>query len=360
MLQLAKFIFHSESKIRLGTGERPYSDIAVVRELRVVLSDLDMRTKKAPERANVSLKWLEWPEYLALVGRLKQAALQRVDWSGGPLRTKVIADNIQKYLIFAILSCVPDRQRTLRELVVGRTLLKRAGEWIIKHGPNDYKTGKTHGDRSPLILSKDIYPLLEEYIDVVRPQLNPQHEFLFTLLDGSKPLGQSLISLKFTSVAHKLTGKKTNPGLVRDMIVAYLRRQEDITEHELEALALYMGHSVQTQKRLYDRRTRAEGVRVISKLSKETVRQAQPAHEPTAHDHDATPLLAPRTSLEDRNALLGAASEACGDGSGDASASASLSTVLAPTLSPSAAERPIEAPTELASGTVQRRGRGEK
>ena len=30
----------------------------------------------------------------------------------------------QKYLIFAILSCVPDRQRTLRELELGRTLVK--------------------------------------------------------------------------------------------------------------------------------------------------------------------------------------------------------------------------------------------
>ena len=31
---------------------------------------------------------------------------------------------LQKYLIFAILSCVPDRQRTLRELELGRTLFK--------------------------------------------------------------------------------------------------------------------------------------------------------------------------------------------------------------------------------------------
>ena len=30
----------------------------------------------------------------------------------------------QKYLIFAILSCVPDRQRTLRELELGRTLVR--------------------------------------------------------------------------------------------------------------------------------------------------------------------------------------------------------------------------------------------
>ena len=35
-----------------------------------------------------------------------------------------MAWSLQKYLIFAILSCVPDRQRTLRELELGRTLFK--------------------------------------------------------------------------------------------------------------------------------------------------------------------------------------------------------------------------------------------
>ena len=29
---------------------------------------------------------------------------------------------VQRYLLFAILACVPDRQRTLRELELGRTL----------------------------------------------------------------------------------------------------------------------------------------------------------------------------------------------------------------------------------------------
>ena len=32
-------------------------------------------------------------------------------------------------------------------------------------------------------------------------------------------------------------GKKMNPHLIRDMIVTYLRGQEDVTEHELEVSA---------------------------------------------------------------------------------------------------------------------------
>ena len=35
-----------------------------------------------------------------------------------------------------------DRQRTLRELEVGRTLVKAGGVWSVRHGAADYKTGK--------------------------------------------------------------------------------------------------------------------------------------------------------------------------------------------------------------------------
>ncbi len=92
-------------------------------------------------------------------------------------------------------------------------------------------------------------------------------------LNGAKPLGQVAMSMKVSSVAYKLTGeraavatlaalharnglqctwlavrqcaqsvwatagKKMNPHLIRDMIVTYLRGQEDVTEHELEVPA---------------------------------------------------------------------------------------------------------------------------
>ena len=39
----------------------------------------------------------------------------------------------QKYLIFAILSCVPDRQRTLRELELGRTLVKDGDKCALRY-----------------------------------------------------------------------------------------------------------------------------------------------------------------------------------------------------------------------------------
>ena len=92
-----------------------------------------------------------------------------------------MAWSLQRYLIFAILSCVPDRQRTLRELEVGRTLVRdREGRWVIRHGPGDYKTGRSYGERPPLIIAPRIYPELEAFMNTWRQHLQPQHNMLFT------------------------------------------------------------------------------------------------------------------------------------------------------------------------------------
>lgn len=47
--------------------------------------------------------------------------------------------------------------------------------------------------------------------------------------------------------------------MVRDVIVTHLR-SSDASEKELEALAIYMGHSIAMQRATYDRRTKAEKV----------------------------------------------------------------------------------------------------
>ena len=50
-----------------------------------------------------------------------------------------------------------------------------------------------------------------------------------------------------------------NPHLVRDMIVTHLRGT-DASEKELEALAIYMGHSLAMQKGSYDKRSKEQKV----------------------------------------------------------------------------------------------------
>lgn len=64
----------------------------------------------APElRADEEAKWLTWHEYLDLCEELRSecAALDSI---GRRRSDAAVAWSLQKYLIFAILSCVPDRQ----------------------------------------------------------------------------------------------------------------------------------------------------------------------------------------------------------------------------------------------------------
>lgn len=63
----------------------------------------------------------------------------------------------------------------------------------------------------------------------------------------------------------RLTGKKTNPHLLRDSVVTHIRGQ-DVSEKKLEALALFMGHSLATQKSSYDRRTLEEKIAPATEL----------------------------------------------------------------------------------------------
>jgi hypothetical protein len=135
-----------------------------------------------------------------------------------------VAASLQRYLIVAILSVVPDRQRTLRELEVGRTLLQQEnGSWAIKHSAADYKTGKQYGDRPPLPIAPFIYPELEAFIGTWRQELAPKTSRLFCKPRSGEPLDENAVYYTFKQAALRLTGKATHPHLVRDMIVTHLR-----------------------------------------------------------------------------------------------------------------------------------------
>ena len=59
--------------------------------------------------ADEELKWLDWPQYLALCGELRRECAGR-DAAGRRRQDTAVAQSLQRYLIFAILSCIPDRQ----------------------------------------------------------------------------------------------------------------------------------------------------------------------------------------------------------------------------------------------------------
>ncbi|WP_348760869.1 hypothetical protein [uncultured Salinisphaera sp.] len=232
--------------------------------------------------ADARVKWLDWSQYLRVVDALREECAA-LDKDGRRRSPSAVAWSVQRYLIFGILSCVPDRQRTVRELEIGRTLFRervasggtesagvgesqssasgKAGEyrWVIRHGPDDYKTGRDYGVRPPMVIHPKFYPALEDFVANHRHHLGePAHGLLFSTRSGA-PLRDKDVHRILTSTSYRLTGKRVNPHLVRDMIITHLRGT-DASERELEALAIYMGHSLAMQKGTYDRRTKEEKV----------------------------------------------------------------------------------------------------
>jgi len=233
--------------------------------------------KKSPPAISRENKWLDWPDFLKIVQTLRDdCSIYNPD--GSKRDPKTVAQKFQAYLIFGILACIPDRQRTLRELQVGKTLIRTETDdqvkWEIVHGADDYKTGSTYGARPRMKLNPNLNGHLDEYCKNWRHHFKPNHNYLFSARNG-KALTTASFSELFVNTIERLSGKKTNPHLIRDMIVTHLRNQPDTSDRELEALAMFMGHSVETQKGSYDKRTLQQkinpAVSLIEKMNRKYV-----------------------------------------------------------------------------------------
>ena len=177
LTKLAKWIYHTESSgdvVYSSRNGKSYEDIPLILELRKLHCVANKIRATAPRVSDEKKKWLSWSEFLAVCGQLREdyindlnasvAAVRSPSDSEGDATTDSVTDEVyesmsevtrrriatklQRYLVLAIFSVVPDRQRTIRELALGTTLQRQEevgslgpSHYIIKHGPNDYKTG---------------------------------------------------------------------------------------------------------------------------------------------------------------------------------------------------------------------------
>ena len=274
LIKLLKFRFAQESTCQ--DGRHTFEDIELIQECRKLHRNANRRQRLAPRSSDEQKKWITWPEYLRVIEQTKQELLQLLDeYHKLPpskhkfstkatvqpqqysLEQKRVAEAYQRYLILAIFASIPDRQRTIRELEVGRTLLKDSttGDWMVKHGPEDYKTGKHYGERPALHLAAELTPALDDFVQHWRPCLEPLTNCLLVQSRTGKPMTSDSIFQRVSRSCFKVTGRKVNPHLLRDILVTHVRGETNASEQELEALALYMGHSVAMQRSNYDRRT---------------------------------------------------------------------------------------------------------
>ena len=87
-----------------------------------------------------------------------------------------VAKCYQTYLILAFFANIPDRQRTMRELELGRSFVKVDGHWVIKYTPNDYKTGKVYGERPLLKLPEFLTPNIDHCLENWRQRTRQKDE----------------------------------------------------------------------------------------------------------------------------------------------------------------------------------------
>ncbi len=284
LIRVAAYLYHPLSKNKRRSGRSTqnvgYRDIPIIEELRELQSEIVERNKNAPKVADEEKKWIEWPEFLAMVEQLKTEC-NPIGQNNRRRSDSAIAASIQRYLIAAFLSAILDRQRTFRELEEGRTLFQRNGIWRIEHGPDDFKTGSTYckkGEKRIIPIPNWFYPELEAWLHGYEDQagvwhgyidengnrlgwravFKPNHSCVFTQKCGNKMTSESLNDL-FRHAAYRITGQACHPHLVRDMIVTYLKRS-GASSDVLEALAKLMAHSLQMQQNIYDRRTPEEKI----------------------------------------------------------------------------------------------------
>ena len=280
IIKLLKFRFSKESEE--GNSAITFSDIPIIQEIRKLHRTAEQKNRNGPRSSDEQKKWLHWPEYLQVIDKTKkeleqllrtfeqmepsQYRYRKQRSSSLPgsnstdhhsLQEEEIAQAFQRYLILAILACIPDRQRTIRELELGRTLIRETSAdcWVIKHGPDDYKTGEAYGERPPMQLAPELTPALDEFVEIWRPRLRPMTSFLFVQALTGKPLTGDSVYQRVSDSCYKYTGKRTNPHLLRSMIITHVREVSNASEKDLEALALFMGHSIQMQRSSYDKRT---------------------------------------------------------------------------------------------------------
>lgn len=181
------------------------------------------------------------------------------------------------------------------------------GKWIKDITPESYKTGATYGHQDieiPNIKFPDgkcFYDYLETWLYgyYIAPDggwrscgtsfhaqgefsqrlysgrmiLEPIDDHVFVQINGGKPFSESNLSKFVSTAAHRLTGQRLTPHLLRDIYATHFLDQ-GATDAEISSLAYAMGHSPKTLRETYDRRHPQQKYRPIQEAVFDLVQQS--------------------------------------------------------------------------------------
>lgn len=326
LIVVAKFLYFRDTANR--NSYSGYTDIPIVCWLRQKMSAVNKIRKAQPKvipYAKRSVTWETVPE----VFKKQQEKVENVYYSqvfkrkNGPLRVSrkrreptAIAVDLQKLLVLGFFCFLPpERNRTVSELEVGRTLIRgifengilipmedmaspEKAKWFINLNPDDYKTGGVYQeycapvDDIQLTNGKTFYGYIQLWLDDYRPLFKPEHNRLFVKVKttmGATP-GEPITYRNMTSWVKylfvKYTGVPVVPQSLRKMYVTFLKNS-NASEAELEAAARAMHHSRAMQSAQYDEQDLQDKLAPILAFNQRLLSQAF-----DASDRQALPLTA--------------------------------------------------------------------
>ena len=254
-----------------------YLDIEQLEVMKAYTRELEAEHKSEPSQLAIDEKLITFEQCQKVVEHLRKccAPLQ----SDGAQRPEMgIMRSWQRYLIIAILTYCPIRQREIRELELGKTLFKERIKtelgfekfsYVVRLSPDDHKTGSKTGKGREFDLPDEVVKDLEEWLTVWRPKIKTEHDLVFTQLGSNEkpdsigtPLTASGLSGMVKRTMYRVTSllfeepKRTTPHIFRNIAITWQRQHG--SQEQREPLAELMGHDPKTADDIYDQTTSRE------------------------------------------------------------------------------------------------------
>lgn len=245
-----------------------YRDIEEIEAVRNKMSEWDLKRRTEPKRTAspqaLQEKLITLEQCIEVIKHLRRCCAPRTKkYVKRPL-TGVLR-SWQRYLLIAILTHCPVRQRELRELELGRTLIREADGYWVKLSPDDHKTGSTTGKGREYPLPEELTEDLDEWFSTWRPKVETDHNLAFISLgdasSGSlgKPMDAGMLGglvkrTMFTATGYLFgTPKRTTPHDFRRIAITWIYKHGNPNQYQ--AVAEMMGHSVEEAMKTYSQLT---------------------------------------------------------------------------------------------------------
>lgn len=193
---------------------------------------------------------------------LLSAGIQHFNAYFGQTRTDLnSAMHSRDGMMIALLAAMPLRRRPFVNLEIGRSLRWNSNVWCICLEEGDLKAGASWEATVPA----SIQPILEQYIETVRPVLasmSPDHSPRLWLTKEGRPIEASYFGVRIKELTRRLIGRDVSCHLFRDCAATTLALSSSDSARSIKAL---LGHaSEQTSTRHYIQATSIEAGRLLT------------------------------------------------------------------------------------------------